>query len=388
MQSIDLTSKASGRLELAVEGFWYFVPEPLPPAFSYPHNLVETIASAERALGELAGVAKQLPNAMLLIRPFIKREAVLSSRIEGTVTRLDQLLLFEAVPESEEIDKPDAEEVQNYVHALDHGMTRLRAGFPLCSRLIREVHDKLLQGVRGGEKRPGEFRTCPVLIGKRGQSFLEARCVPPHHLRLAELMTQFETFLQSPGAMPVVVQLALTHYQFEAIHPFMDGNGRMGRLLITLLLYERGVLPEPLLYLSAFFEKHDEEYRDWLLAVSIRGAWEGWIDFVARGVAEQAKDAALRAGKLLELRQTYRDRLQQRSQSSAVLRLGDLLFSAPFITISGAAKYLGVTLRAASQNIEKLVTSNILRETEPGKKLRRIFFAPEIVQMLDAEMPT
>lgn len=373
----------------APEGFWTFVPAPLPPQLEFPTRLVSRIADAERALGELAGVGRLLPNAYLLIRPFVKREAVLSSRIEGTVTRLDQLLFYEAQSENaaqESGDGTDLREVLNYVHAMDHGLNRLREGLPLCLRLIREIHEQLMQGVRGGEKRPGEFRECPVLIARPGQSWSEARFVPPHHQELKSLMDDFEQFLNSAGELPVVVQLALAHYQFEAIHPFMDGNGRIGRLLITLMLCERGCLPHPLLYLSAYLERHDGAYRDHLLDISRRGAWHEWIDFFAAGIAEQARDVILRASRLLDLQQTYRARMQEVSQSTAVLRLVDQLFAAPFLTITGAARFLEMTHRAATQNVERLIDQGILRETDPPRKTRRVFFAPEVLELLNAEL--
>jgi len=217
-----------------------------------------------------------------LIRPFLKREAVLSSRIEGTVTRLDELLRFEAQAESNtEIDS-DINEVLNYVTALDYGLLRLAEEMPLRLRLLQEIHEKLMWNVRGSDRRPGEFRKSNVLIARPGQSPDEARFVPPLHTELLPLLTDFEKFLNEPGDMPLVVQLASAHYQFEAIHPFTDGNGRIGRLLITLMLCERKCLPQPMLYLSAYFERHDAEYRDHLLSVSQRASWEDWIAFFRR----------------------------------------------------------------------------------------------------------
>lgn len=386
MSPEDFIDPTTGRLEPGPDGTWTFVPSSLPKEIGFSTSQVRQIANAERALGELAGVGRQIPNAYLLIRPFIKREAVLSSRIEGTVTRLDQLLLFEAQPDAEGDQLADVEEVLNYVAALNFGLQSLADGMPLCLRLIRGIHGKLMDGVRGGEKRPGEFRTCQVIIGRHGQSLNSARFVPPHQAALPPLLDDFERFLNEPGDLPIVAQLALAHYQFEAIHPFMDGNGRVGRLLITLLLCERGVLPQPLLYLSAYLERHDNEYRDHLLHVSQRGTWQDWIDFFARGVEEQARDAVRRAGRLIDLQQSYRDRMQRVSQSSNVLRVVDELFSSPFITIPGMARFLDVTHRAATLNVEKLIDQKILRETEPGKKSHRVFFAPEILDLLSADL--
>jgi Fic family protein len=381
----DFSTDAPGRLVRSPTGYWTFEPSPLPPSLTFTAPLVRQIAEAERALGELGGLGRMLPNPHLLIRSFVRREAVLSSRIEGTVTRLDELLRFEAQAEEDSARAEDVAEVINYVEAMGYGLKRLSEGMPLCLRLIREIHQRLLEGVRGGDKRPGAFRHCPVLIGRKGQTFADARFVPPAHTALEPVLRDFERFLNTPGEIPVVVQLALMHYQFEAIHPFMDGNGRVGRLLVTLMLCERGGLSQPLLYLSAYLERHDQAYKDHLLAVSQRGAWEDWIAFFARGVAEQAADAVRRAWQLLDLRQRYRERMQQASQSSGVLRLVDELFAAPFVTMPGVARLLEVTHRAAKLNVEKLIDASILKEVEPPRKTKRVYFAPEILAMLNAD---
>jgi Fic family protein len=379
----DFARNAPGEIRASPDGVDSFVPSPLPPAINYSPSLVQQLEQAGRSLGELAALGRLLPNALLLIRPFLKREAVLSSRIEGTVTRLDQLLLFEAQPDSGGEENADVHEVLNYVRALDFGLDRLKQGMPLSLRLLREIHGQLMEGVRGSEKRPGEFRRCAVMIGRPGQSYEQARFVPPHHTLMKGVLHGFELFLHASRELPLVVQLALMHYQFQAIHPFMDGNGRMGRLLITLLLCERGVLTEPLLYLSAYFEKHNDAYRDHLLAISQRAAWEEWIAFFAVGIAEQSEDAVRRARLLLELQQQYRERMQKASQSSSVLKLVDRLFTSPFVTITGVAGLLNVTHRAATKNVEKLVEQQILQVTDPSRKTRRVYYAREIVELLN-----
>jgi Fic family protein len=339
------------------------------------------LSEADQALGQLAGVGRMLPNPHLLIGPFVRREAVLSSRIEGTVTRLDQLFLFETRA-NETADPSDVAEVVNYVRALELGLQRLREGMPLCLRLLREVHAKLLEGVRGADKRPGEFRSREVMIGRQEQSPVDARFVPPLHTELTRLLGDFERFLNVPGELPVVVQLAFAHYQFETIHPFTDGNGRVGRLLITLMLCERGCLPQPLLYLSAYFERHDQEYKDRMLEVSHRGAWAEWVQFFARGVAEQAHDATQRAIRLLDLWQDYRRKVGEIARSAAALRLVDELFATPFLTITRAAELLGITFPAAQNNIERLVEAGLLREIT-GKQRNRIYLADEVLASLD-----
>jgi cell filamentation protein, protein adenylyltransferase len=378
----DFAPNAPGRLVRSPQGYWTFEPAPLPPDFPFDLGLIRQLSEADRALGELAGLGRRLPNPHLLIRPFLRREAVLSSRIEGTVTRLDQLFLFES--DADEVAHPaDVAEVANYVHALEYGLQQLGEGLPLCWRLLREVHARLMQGVRGENKRPGQFRNCDVLIGRPGQSWDDARFVPPAHTALDPLLRHFEQFLNDPGALSPVVQIALAHYQFETLHPFMDGNGRLGRLLITLMLCAESVLPQPLLYLSAFLERRSQDYKDRMLEVSRQGAWAEWVRFFARGVAEQAHDAVDRAARLLDLWQVYRVRVREASQSSAALRLLDELFAAPFLTIPRAAQLLEVTFPTAQSNMKKLEDLGILHEIT-GHKRNRIYQAREILALLDA----
>lgn len=316
-----------------------------------------------------------LPNPHLLIRPFLRREAVLSSRIEGTVTRLDQLFLFETVP-GQLAHNDDAEEVYNYVLALELGLEAIRSGQPFTRSLLREVHKSLMQGVRGSDKRPGEFRDQSVAIGSA------SRFVPADPHQVPPLLDDFLTFMREGRSLPIVVQLAVMHYQFEAIHPFNDGNGRVGRLLITLMLCERGVLSQPLLYLSAFFDEHREEYYDHLLAVSRHGHWEAWIEFFARGVAEQAIDAALRTRRLLGLAREYTQLAIHAGQSAKALLLIDELFSLPYITVHRVKQVTGTQAKTAGRLIDGLVTLGILHEIT-NQKRNRIFCADRINELLD-----
>jgi Fic family protein len=380
----DFTPDAPGQLIRSLQGYWTYEPKPLPPpeeALGLTFRLARALEDARGAVGELTGVGRMLPNPHLLIRPFIQREAVSSSRIEGTITRLDQLFLFEAEP-AQVAHPADVEEVRNYVLACEHGLNLLREGNPLSLRVIREVHRVLMEGVRGGNKRPGEFRQCDVRIGRQGESWDDSRFVPPAHTALTPILRDFERFLNTPGGRPVVVDMALMHYQFETIHPFMDGNGRIGRLLFTLLLCERGLLPQPLLYLSAYLEQHNDEYREHLLAVSQRGAWAEWIRFLAQGVTEQARDAATRVGRLLDLWREYQRKVGSLTRAGAAVRLVDMLFTHPFITIPNAARFLEQTYPAAQNNVEKLVEAGILKEraatTNP-----KVFVANEILRLLD-----
>lgn len=386
MKPDDFRGTPAGRLVKTVDGVWAFVPHPLPPPLVFDEVLVRELSAADRALGELAGVGAMLTNPHLLIRPFLHREAVLSSRIEGTRASLNDVFGYEAVQLPLPYDGPpasveDVREVANYVAALEYGLERL-ATLPLSCRLLRELHERLLAGVRGADRRPGEFRDGQNYIAAPGDPIQAARYVPPPVREMYQALDAFERFLNEPLTVPPLVWLALVHYQFEAIHPFVDGNGRIGRLLITLLLCQRRLLPQPLLYLSAFFEQHRQAYYDRLLAVSQRGAWNEWLAFFLRGVALQARDAINRSRRLLHLQQQYRKRLQHVRASASPLRLVDELFARPMLTIPQAQGMLGVTYRAAQLNVEKLVDAGVLRELRPARHLR-LFVADEILRALD-----
>ena len=383
MRASDFAEGAPGRL-IRVVGtageFLAFAPDPLPPGLTFSAESIRRLSEADRALGELKGVGRMLPNPHLLIGPFVRREAVSSSRIEGTVTSFEQLLLFEADPTEGE-QATDRREVANYVLALEYGLERL-GSLPVSLRLMREVHQRLMSGVRGGDRRPGEFRDRQNMIGRPGQSPAEARFVPPPVPEMRAALDDLERFISRPSDLPVLVDLALIHYQFETIHPFLDGNGRLGRLLIALLLCERGCLPQPLLSLSDFFERHRDAYMDHLLLVSRTGDWMSWIHFFLEGVAVQSRAAIARCQELLDLRDSYRARLQAIRGSAALLRLADLLFERPAITIRQAAAALGVTFKSAGRNVEKLVDEAILSEVT-GQSRNRVFLAREIVRILD-----
>jgi Fic family protein len=386
LQPSDFTADAPGRLIKHADGYWAFVPNPLPPALHFSPELVHNLSEADQTLGQLAGVGRMLPNPHLLIRPFLRHEAVMSSQIEGTVARLEDLVRFEMDP-SEEAEVPDVREVANYVAAHDHGLSRLQS-LPVCLRLIREMHERLLRDVRGEDRRPGEFRKCQNFIGRPVHKPIEARFVPLPVAEMEAALNDLERFIANPGRLPVLVQLALIHYQFETIHPFMDGNGRVGRLLISLLCSERGCLPGPLLYLSAYFERNRQAYADHMLRVSQVGAWENWIQFFLRGVADQARDALQRSKRLLDIWQSYRTRMSRARAPALLLKLIDALFEMVAITIPKAGQLLGVTPRSAQQNIEKLEQAGIIEEVT-GKPRHRIYVAHEIVAALEgaAEAP-
>ncbi len=380
MQREDFRNNAPGELILTTQGHLAFVPAPLPPLLPLSWSLVNRITEADRALSELVGIARNLPNPHLLIQPFLRREALLSSQIEGIQTSLSELFFFEAsgagIPPT-----PDVEEVINYVMALEYGLKSLEDR-PVTLSLLRDIHSRLLQGVRGAAKSPGQFRKEQNWIAAPGRPLHEARYVPPPPLQMRDALDAFETFLQDTSDLPALVRVALIHYQFEAIHPFEDGNGRIGRLLITLLLCKEGLLPRPLLYLSAYFEKHRQQYMDGLLAVSQQGAWEEWIRFFLHGVTEQAQDAVRRSDYLLQLWRTYRQRLQESSSSGVALRLVDELFEAPVISMPGLVERLHITPRSAQMNIDRLVKADILKETT-GRQRNRIYVAPEILHAVE-----
>lgn len=357
-----------------------FVPNPLPRQLAFSTELVYTLDEASRAVSQLAGVGETLPNPYLLIRPFAHREAVLSSRIEGTQASISDVYIYEA--SDERVETGDVREVANYVGALELGLTRLR-DLPVSVRLMNEVHSRLLSGVRGQDKRPGELRAKQVWIGDRDTPIPLSTYIPPPPSRVRDLLTDWESFVNEDPRMPPLVQCALMHYQFEAIHPYLDGNGRIGRLLIPLFLCAKAVLPTPLLYLSAYFERgRGDEYRDQLLRLSITGDWEAWLRYFLVGVAEQSRDALIRSRKTRDLQERYRSALQQDGASGNVLRLLDELFINPFMTVPRARRILGLTYAGARGALERLERENIVefqRHVWP-----RLYIARELVKVIEA----
>jgi Fic family protein len=370
----------AGRLIETPQGYWAFVPNDLPPKLDLSWELVQQISESDRRLAELAGVAGTLPNPHLLIHPFTRREAVLSSRIEGTLASLNDLMSFEALGIVHP-DRPDVLEVANYVSALEYGLKRL-AKLPVSTRFMRELHEILMRGARGEHLTPGEFRRSQNWIGPPGCLLKEATFVPPPVEEMKEALSALERYIHAEPSLPPLVRMALIHYQFEAIHPFLDGNGRIGRLLITLLLCADGVLPQPLLYLSAFFERYRSEYYRLLLEVSQLGNWTAWIAFFLRGVAEQSVDALNRAHQLQQLSTQYRDMLRQRKASANLLQLAELLFRTPVLSPKSVAEALKLTYMAAQKNIDKLVDAGILKETT-GRKRGRTYVAQQVMEILE-----
>lgn len=367
-----------GRLVRIGEGYSAFVPDPPPHDIEWTPALVRGLSEADRLIGRLAGEGGRLPNPHLLMRPFIAREAVLSSRIEGTQATLGELLASEAGAIIER-SPDDLREVGNYVVALEYGIKRLTT-LPLSLRLVRELHKKLMTGVRGNTARPGEFRRTQNWIGAPGSKIENATYVPPPPNEMMKALDGWERFMHL-RTMPPLVQIAIGHYEFEAIHPFLDGNGRVGRLLITLFLVERRILPSPLLYLSAFFEATRREYYDRLRGVTEAGRWGDWVEYFLNGVARQSEDALSRAERVNALLIKWQKQMAG-SPSKVPLQLVDLLAENPFCTIGGVAKRLHIAFTTAQRAVERLERSKILVRTSEARR-DRIYCARAILDILE-----
>ena len=389
MNHADFSPNAPSQLLPAhqdIHNYLAFIPNPLPPELLLDTALFSALSDADRALEELAGLGRTMPNPDLLIGPFLRREAVLSSRIEGTQTEIADLYAYEAGQAYLPGMKPappqeDIQEVLNYIEALRYGLSRL-SNLPVSLRLLRELHERLMAGVRGHQATPGEFRHYQNWIGRHGDGIHAARFVPPPVVEMDAALNQMETYIHSAGRYPPLIRLGLIHYQFEAIHPFLDGNGRIGRLLISLLLHEWALLPLPLLYLSAYFERQRRDYYDLLLAVSQRGTWNEWLIFFLNGVAEQSRDATKRVKQLQDIQQTWRQTLTTARSSSLALQLADSLFENPVLTIPQAQRRLGVrSYHTAQRHVEMLVDAGVLRVWQ-GEEQTRMFIADAIFEVI------
>ena len=345
-------------------------------------DLLGALSRADLALGRLDGVTGILPNPDLFVAMYVRQEAVLSSQIEGTQASLDDLLEYEAGDIGKR-DNADVEEVVNHVAAMNHGLRRL-TDLPLSLRLIREIHAELLKGVRGRDREPGEFRRSQNWIGPAGCTLATASYVPPPHHEMVPALGDLERFMHD-RTQPVLLRAGLVHAQFETIHPFLDGNGRVGRLLITFLLCADGVLSRPLLYLSHYLKRNRAEYYDRLQAIRETGAWEEWLQFFLGGVAEVAEQASMTARRILELREEQRAALGNAGRpGGSVLRALDVLFEHPVLTVSQLANALDVTFPAAAAVANRLVEAGVLTETTGRQRNRRFRFAPYLSLFADA----
>jgi Fic family protein len=361
-----------------------FIPDHLPPALLRPELLEEVyepLIDAERALSHLEGTASRMANPHILIGPFMRREAMLSSAIENTIATQHELALFEANELPEE-RRDEVREVFDYVQALTWA---LEGELPMSLRLIRKLHSILLSGVRGEETERGEFRRTQNYIGSRALGPKAARYVPPPAHHVPELLDNLERYLHTSTPIPRLVQLAIAHYQFEAIHPFSDGNGRVGRLLITLELCSRAQLSKPLVYVSGFFERHRQDYYDQLLAVSHKGDWFGWFRFFLAAIGSQAEDARVRAVNLLDLQTEYHERIRRPRASALLPQLVDKLFMRPFLTVKDVQTETGVNATPARKLIDNLASAGILREIT-GRTYGRAWIAEGILEAIHEEL--
>lgn len=358
-----------------------FVPPPLPPIPGIQMDrLYRPLEEANRALGRLDGVASILPDASLFLYMYIRKEALLSSQIEGTQSSLSDLLLFES-DEAPGVPLNDVQEVSNYVAAMHHGLARIHEGFPLSLRLVREIHEQLLSKGRGSLKQPGEFRRSQNWIG--GSRPGNALFVPPPPDRVLDLMSDLEKFIHADTPeIPALIKAGLVHVQFETIHPFLDGNGRLGRLLVTFLLCTQGVLKEPILYLSLYFKVHRQQYYDLLQQVRLQGDWESWLAFFLQAITNAAQQATETASQSLKLFARDRALIEGLGRPAAsALRLHQLLQRNPLITIPQAVKQLGLSAPTVSKAIDSLTTLGMVREIT-GRRRRRSFVYRDYLQLL------
>ncbi|MBP9090581.1 Fic family protein [bacterium] len=363
------------------EEYWALVPQPLPPEHLDLIGLQTLIEKASQALGRLDGLATVLPDPHLFLYVYVRKEAVLSSQIEGTQSSLSDLLLYES-DESPGVPLDDVQEVSNYVAAMNHGLTRLKDGFPLSMRLIKEIHEVLMTGARGGSKAPGEFRRTQNWIG--GSRPGNAAYVPPPPEKVIECMSDLEKYLhKKDDKLPLLIRAALVHHQFETIHPFLDGNGRLGRLLITLLFCSEGILTEPLLYLSLYFKTHREEYYSLLQRVRENGEWEEWLRFFLIGVNEIASQATQAARDILNMIQTDKAKVAAigRGAGSAI-QVYQYLEKQPLAVIPKVVKALGLTTPTVTAAMNNLKQLGIVREIT-GKQRGRVFVYDAYLKILE-----
>ena len=364
------------------EGYGAFIPAPLPPnpPIVLDGELQTLLERASRALGRLDGISLLLPDPGLFLYMYVRKEAVLSSQIEGTQSSLSDLLLFES-DELPNVGIGDVREVSNYTAAMQYGLDRLEGGFPLSLRLIREIHGILMRDARGGDKAPGDFRHSQNWIG--GSRPGNARFVPPPPHALMPSLDNLEKFLHAPEAMPLLVKAGLAHAQFETIHPFLDGNGRIGRLLITFLLCAEGALKQPLLYLSLYLKENRESYYDCLQRIRTDGDWEGWLRFFLRGVESVAVQATSTAGSIIQLFESDRRRIHESGKSAgSALRVHELFKQRPIQTVSLLVDALGISKPTAAAAIAKLESLGIVRE-ESGRRRGRYFAYHQYIEVLN-----
>lgn len=375
-----IMSTRAGRYIMQPTGYRAFIPAPLPPEPPVVINdaLQAILSRADRALGRLDGSIQTLPDPDLFVFMYVRKEAVLSSQIEGTQSSLINVLEAEAKIFS--LDQPgDVGEVINYVHAMNYGLKRLTT-LPVSVRLIREIHERLLKGVRGAHMEPGELRRSQNWIGPAGCTLNEAAFVPPPPELVPEALSALERFLHWKEPMPILLKIGLAHAQFETIHPFLDGNGRVGRLLISFLLCEGGILHKPVLYLSHFFKRHRQEYYDHLQSVRNKGDWENWLAFFLTGVEEVAGEAVVTARRIVELRESHRRLITKHfgRVTAGGLTVLESLYSNPITSVTDVRTLTKISFPAASDLVKRLVDHGLLTEKTGHVRNRRFSYDPYI----------
>jgi Fic family protein len=363
-------------------GYRAFIPAPLPPEppIAMDDELQTLLSTADRALGRLDGSIQTLPDSDLFVLMYVRKEAVLSSQIEGTQSSLNDLLRAEA--QIFDPDRPvDVQEVSNYVAAMNYGLERLDE-LPVSIRLIREIHERLLRGVRGAHLQPGELRQSQNWIGPAGATLINATYIPPPPYEVPNALSDLELFIHSEASMPALIRIGLTHAQFETIHPFLDGNGRVGRLLITFLLCQQGILQSPVLYLSHFLKANRAEYYDHLQRIRNEGAWESWVKFFLRGVADVSREATETARAIVDLREADRKTIIDGLGRVAgnALKVHELLFKFPLVSVNPVADLLGVSFTSANRLIDRLVDIGILNEVT-GNARNRVFHYSQYISL-------
>ncbi len=371
----------AGRFITQPAGYRAFIPAPLPPdpPIAFDGDLLALLSRADISLGRLDGLVKVIPDPDFFVAMYVRREAVLSSQIEGTQSSLEDLLEVELDPDIQDRGG-DVGDIVNYVAAMNHGLERIHQ-LPLSLRLIREIHAELLRDGRGSHATPGEFRTSQNWIGPPGALLNQATFVPPPAAEMKRALGDFERFLHGNHETALLIRAGLAHAQFETIHPFIDGNGRVGRLLITFLLVDGQALRAPLLYLSYYFKLHRQEYYDRLMAVRLRGDWEGWLRFFLRGVAETAEQATDTAERIFELREQHRALVLADVGTKGLLLLS-LLFQRPLVNVNVVSHALDVTFPTANRLVARFVALGLLREVT-GRRRSRLFRYEPYMRLFD-----
>jgi Fic family protein len=377
----------SGTFVRQPAGYTAFIPKPLPPdpPIDLDAEILDLLSRADRALGRLDGSTEVLPNPNLFVAMYVRQEAVLSSQIEGTQASLADILEYEADAARRSLPS-DVGEVVNYIRAMNRGLDQLPS-LPLSLRLIKEIHGELLRDGRGSQRQPGEFRTSQNWIGTGGATIERATFVPPPPHEMLQALGSLELFLHDPRPLPILLKCGLVHAQFETIHPFLDGNGRMGRLLITFLLVEQGVLRRPLLYLSSYFKQYRDEYYDLLQGVRVNGDWESWLKFFLRAVNEVGGSATETARRILRLREDHRQLIRERGTAKAnAEHLLDRLFEQPILNVQQAADLVGVSFPTANNLVAQFTDLGVLEEITGGTR-KRLFAYRKYLDLFNTHLP-